>query len=100
MKPWAEAFYKSQQWKACRASYMKKCGGLCERCLRDGMYTPAVIVHHKEWLTQENIHDPKVTLSFKNLECLCAFHHNEEHNGQRKKRRYSIDRQGKVTINE
>lgn len=86
---------------------MKKVGGLCERCLKKGLYTPAVIVHHKIWITPENINDPKITLSFDNLECLCRLHHEEEHSTanaaakhKTRERRYTVDKQGRVTINE
>ena len=64
MKEWAKSFYKSQAWKRCRAAYAASVGGLCERCLSRGMYTPGVIVHHKIVLTPDNISDPSVTLNW------------------------------------
>ena len=94
MEQYAKAFYLSTAWKSCRAAYMKKAGGLCERCLRKGLYVPAVIVHHKRHITPDNIKDPHVTLSFDNLEALCWSCHEKEHKG--KARRYSVDAEGHV----
>ena len=47
---------------------------VCERCGR-----PARIVHHKNYITPQNIHDPYVTLDWANLEALCIDCHNAEH---------------------
>ena len=96
MKPYARAFYKSAAWEACRRAYLKKVASLCERCLKEGRYTPAEIVHHKIYLTAENIKDPSVALNFDNLEALCMEHHNREHFGT-PGRRYIIDKQGRAT---
>ena len=38
------------------------------------------IVHHKVYLTQDNITDTAITLSFDNFELLCFDCHNKEHN--------------------
>ena len=85
-------FYKSDAWENCRASYLAYVGGLCEECLRQGLYTPAVIVHHKVVLTPENITNPEITLSFSNLEALCRLHHGAEHSGKR----YRIGSNGEI----
>ena len=85
-------FYKSDAWENCRAAYLQSVGGLCEECLRQGLYTPAVIVHHKIHLTPDNIKDPEVALNFANLEALCRTHHGAEHSG----RRYRIDASGHI----
>lgn len=74
LKPWAEWFYKSITWTQCRDAYFISQHGLCERCEQ-----PGKIVHHKEYLTPENINDPNVTLSWENLELLCQDCHNKEH---------------------
>lgn len=94
MKPFAESFYKSQAWKKCRAAYAKYRGGLCEKCLANGIVTPGVIVHHKIVLTPYNIHDPEVTTSFSNLELLCRDCHAQEHGSR--SRRYQVDEAGRV----
>ena len=82
MKPWAKQFYNSKEWQACREAYIASKQGLCERCLAEGRISPGEIVHHKEWLTQETIADPRVTLNFDNLELLCWDCHNKEHGKQ------------------
>lgn len=96
MREFAEQFYKSKQWKDCRKAYAKSKGGLCERCLAKGLYSPGEIVHHKIHLNPVNIHDPTVALSFDNLELLCRVCHAEEH--QRKQKRFRVDAAGRVTI--
>jgi len=73
-RDFAEAFYKSAAWLHCRDAYIEHVHGLCERCHR-----PGYIVHHKKYLTPENISDPDVALSFDNLEYLCLNCHNAEH---------------------
>jgi len=77
---WAKGFYNSKQWKRCRRLFKQAKNSLCERCLKKGIYKPGDEVHHKIWLTPENINDPEITLSFNNLELLCASCHSKEHN--------------------
>lgn len=107
MKKYAENFYKSERWQICRNAYFKYKNGICERCGEAGK-----IVHHKVHLTAENIYNPRISLSFKNLELLCQKCHNAEHSddmkfGRRKKKseknninkpksRYRIDENGNV----
>ena len=74
MKPYAERFYKSAAWRKCRKAYIDSVYGLCERCGH-----PGKIVHHKIYLTPDNINDPNISLSFDNLEYLCQYCHNPEH---------------------
>lgn len=83
-------FYCSRAWEKCRAEYLKKVNHLCERCLAKGIYEPAVVVHHKVHLTEENFGDPELMLGFDNLEALCSAHHNEEHFGKKKNRRWQF----------
>jgi len=66
-----------------------------------GMVTPAEIVHHKIPLTDENINDLSISLSWDNLEALCRLCHAEAHEEmyrQRTKKRYKVDRFGRVEI--
>lgn len=53
---------------------MSSKNGICERC-----GAPARIVHHREYITPENINDPDITLNWDNLEALCQDCHNKEH---------------------
>ena len=94
MKAYAESFYKSQAWQNTRDAYAKSQGGLCERCLAHGNFTPGIIVHHKVHITPQNIHDPDVTLNFDNLELLCRDCHAAMHTGNVK--RYKVDGFGRV----
>ena len=50
---------------------------MCERC----NCKAGTIVHHKIYLTPDNINDPYITLSFENLELVCQDCHNNEHHG-------------------
>lgn len=96
MKDFAETFYKSKAWKACRDSYMQSRSGLCEDCLANGIYTPAEIVHHVIPLTPENIKDPEVALSWSNLRAVCRECHAIAHGAR--DRRYKVDPSGRVTV--
>lgn len=77
MKPWAKAFYLSKAWIQCRLSFLISKHYICNRC--NGA---AIIVHHKIYLTPQNIHDPNITLNWDNLEALCIDCHNAEHIGK------------------
>ncbi|MDQ0417396.1 5-methylcytosine-specific restriction endonuclease McrA [Croceifilum oryzae] len=55
-------FYKTTAWRKCRDAFFIFKQGLCERCSE-----PGKIVHHKVYLTEENMHDPEVTLSFASM---------------------------------
>lgn len=79
-REFAKRFYNSAAWKKCKASYIKSVHGLCERCER-----PGYIVHHKKYLTRNNIQDPNIALNQDNLEYLCLDCHNAEHDFERKK---------------
>lgn len=94
MEKYAEAFYKSRTWRKCRASYLASVCGLCERCLRAGRITPAEVVHHRIYISPENINKPEITLNFANLEALCWACHEQEHKGRQK--RYMVDAEGHV----
>ena len=87
-------FYRSVTWKRCRDAYMQKVNHLCERCLAQGIYEPARIVHHKIYLNESNVNDPSIAYNFDNLEALCSRHHNEEH--LRQERRYTISPSGEL----
>lgn len=94
MKEYATQFYSSSAWQACRKAYAKSKGGLCEKCLLKGLYTPGEIVHHKIHLTPENIELPEVTLNWNNLELVCRECHAVEHGAR--ERRYEVLPDGRV----
>ena len=85
MQDWASDFYHSAKWLATRKAYISQRvavdGGLCERCQRRA----GKIVHHKKYLTENNVNDSAVTLNQDNLELLCQKCHNIEHISQVKR---------------
>lgn len=93
-REFAREFYDSTEWKLCRDRYAKSVGRLCEECLRQGIYKPGKIVHHKTEITPENITKPEVTMSFNNLELVCMDCHAKLHG---RKKRYFVDEFGNVT---
>lgn len=96
MQEFAEKFYFSTGWRKTRKAYLSSVGGLCERCLKKGLYHPAVIVHHKVYITPDNINDPNVTLNWNNLEAVCRECHELEHAGNGK--RYKVNEDGTVVV--
>ena len=90
-----KGFYFTKAWQDCREAYKKSKQGLCERCLKDGVITGAEIVHHKIYITPDNMNNPDITLNWDNLECVCRMHHAAEHTG--KVKRYKVDAMGYVT---
>ena len=79
-RDFSRKFYNSKQWIKCRELYKQSVNGLCERCLSKGKYVLGDEVHHKIYLSPENINDPHVTLNWDRLELLCATCHSIEHN--------------------
>jgi len=103
-KAFTKGFYNSVAWKKCRTAYRASVGGLCERCLQNGLYVPGEIVHHKKHIAPENINDPAILLDWNNLELLCRDCHKAEHREDYLrgrniyKKRYRIDDFGNVII--
>lgn len=97
----AKQFYGSPAWKQTRRAYMKSVGGLCERCMANGIVKPAEVVHHKKPINEKNVGNANVTLSWNNLQALCAACHAEVHDEiyrERTGRRYKIEKNGHVVI--
>lgn len=91
MKPWAEQFYNSDQWRDTREGFLESKLWLCERCGE-----AAKIAHHIIYLTVYNINDPYISLSWDNLESLCQDCHNKEHHKKESNSRYSFDEEGNL----
>ena len=112
-KPFARKFYSSKAWQDCRNEYAKKVHHLCENCLRQGIYKPGEIVHHRIEISPLNIDKPEITLNQKNLQLLCREchammhddkvgwqHYNAKRRAKKQKAmRYSVDEFGKVSEN-
>ena len=69
-----KVFYNSKTWIDCRSYYFSLMFGLCELCER-----PGEEVHHKIFLTPENINDTNISLDHENLQLLCRKCHNATH---------------------
>ena len=93
MREYAQPFYSSAAWDACRTAYKKQVGGLCEVCRAKGLIVPGEIVHHVIHITPKNINDPNVTLNPDNLQLVCRDCHAEIH---KRKKRWKVDEMGHV----
>ena len=77
MKAFAKDFYASKSWRDTREYIFRRDAGLCVRCGK-----PGEIVHHKIYLTPQNIDNPYIALHEENLETLCRECHAIEHEGE------------------
>lgn len=85
--------YKSKRWQKLRKQKILL-NPFCERCLLKGIYTPAYIIHHKEYVTDKNYEDDNIFYNIDNTESLCLDCHNKEHFGD--KEEYYFDENGDV----
>lgn len=74
-REYANKFYRTKEWKNCRNAYFNSQNGICELCGKPGRE-----VHHKKFLTPQNINDPDITLNWDNLQLLCSDCHCAIHN--------------------
>lgn len=102
-KSFARSFYTTKAWLKCRKSYIAHRraldGGMCEDCHEN----PGYIVHHKTELTPQNIGDPDIALSFRNLKYVCHECHNSIEHGRRKDTvpgmvRYTFGPDGSIAV--
>ena len=89
-REFAKHFYKSKEWKKCRNKYFELQHGICERCGEKGK-----LVHHKKYITPENINNEHITLAFSNLEVLCDSCHEQEHTN---KQDFYFDSDGNIIL--
>lgn len=75
-REFSKSFYNSAKWKKVREAYINSKFGICERCGKPNSKQ----VHHKTYLTQDNIDDPEISLNPDNFELLCDVCHQKEHN--------------------
>lgn len=75
-RDFAKKFYNSTAWKKARNAYILSKFGVCERCGKPDSKQ----VHHKKYLSEQNINNPDITLNFDNFELLCDVCHQREHN--------------------
>ena len=78
-REYAKGFYASEAWHKCRLGYISHRrsvdGGLCEEC-KEAL---GFIVHHRTKITARNVNDPRITLSWNNLEYVCKACHDRIH---------------------
>lgn len=71
MQPWSAKFYASKQWHKARKGYIAHRvnidGGRCEEC----NFSQGYIVHHIIPITEANIGDAEVSLSWSNFRYVC-----------------------------
>jgi 5-methylcytosine-specific restriction endonuclease McrA len=91
MRAYAKKFYNSTVWRRCRDGFLNIKLGICERCGK-----PAEVVHHKVFITPNNINDTAITLNYENLEALCHDCHNKLHNKVEIYYRYKFDSNGNL----
>lgn len=87
--------YNCKRWRLLRKQKILL-DPFCERCLLNGIYNATYIVHHKEYVTQENFMDDNVFYNIDNLESLCLACHNKEHFGE--KQNYFFDEEGNIRM--
>lgn len=96
-RDFANSFYASKPWRECRQLYIQNmkpsARGLCEKCFANGLHVLGEELHHKVWLTPENIKDPDISLNHKNLILLCRDCHQKEH-GTMNEVLYVFDEEG------
>lgn len=68
-------FYWTKEWRLIRKMRRRIDNNECQRCKREGRYSPAEMVHHKK----EVRFFPDLALNLENTECLCNACHNREH---------------------
>ena len=100
-REFSRAFYNSQRWRKCARAYAESKMYICERCHnrfphRDGR-PQKWIVHHKQPLTPDNIHDDRIAYGWDNLMLLCIECHNAVHSrGRSTGRRMQFDADGNL----
>lgn len=101
-------FYYSVAWKRTRKEVWYKQHCICNRCGKpvyvDGIseWLPKEkrnkgIVHHKEYLNNNNVMDDNIALNIHNLEGICESCHNKEHKATEVLRKgYDFDEDGNL----
>lgn len=73
-RDFSKSFYNSKEWKKQREYILRRDSYLCVLCGQ-----PAEEVHHKIYLTPENINNPMISLHESNLISLCGDCHKKIH---------------------
>lgn len=100
-------FYQSQVWKSVRkAKWIEQdcCCSVCGRPVYVAGVTDYIpkenrlvgIMHHKEYLTEENLSDDSIALAEDNLTGLCIDCHNKEHKSMATRKGLLFDSEGNL----
>ncbi len=98
-KSFSYRFYHSSEWEQAREQALQRDGYLCQHCLRQGVETPATMVHHITELTPANVDDPNVSTNLSNLVSLCDLCHKKAHGWARQgaaRRGLAFDSEGNL----
>lgn len=87
--------YRSEKWRKLRKQKIAL-DPVCERCRKEGKYSPVRIVHHKEYVTDKNYWKDEIFFNIDNLESLCFDHHQKEHFGNKDTEEYTFNENGDV----
>lgn len=75
--------YNSREWKELRAAKLRSTRGLCERCLAQGYYVPATLVHHvvpiETARTKDELRRLALDCGLQGLQSLCTACHGAVH---------------------
>lgn len=90
-------FYRSKEWEQLRRLLMlervNENGDLiCEHCGKCIVHAYDCIAHHVIELTEQNVHDPEISLNPDNIKLVCFKSHNEIHS------RFGFDQRQQVYI--
>ena len=72
-------FYTSRQWSEFRRRLVLERGSVCEHCGQPIMNSFDLILHHKIFLTEENVNDYEISLNSENIQIVHHKCHNEIH---------------------
>ena len=83
--PRYQKLLNDKRWKLLRAQVFQRTNGLCELCLKEGIYTPGVDVHHIRPVEQAKTVQGMERRAYNPANCqlLCVEHHIKVHQSMR-----------------
>ena len=99
-KDFSRALYNSRRWRKCAKAFAESKCYICDRChnkfARPDGKRKRWIVHHRQPLTDENIHDDLLVYGWDNLQFLCIECHNAVHGRTGTGRQMAFDEEGNL----
>lgn len=71
--------YKDKRFIKARRIVIQRDKGLCQHCLKEGIYRKGTEVHHIVMLNEKNQHNEVIAFGTDNLILLCKNCHNDAH---------------------